>query len=111
MEDPKSEIPPSRRHNLVCYAWLATVVLTFPGIFYFQCFPAGLFRLFGMRENDVIGHSWLAMGWLLYVVLTVAACLTRRKRAYFIVYTVLCVLLALNTIGCRCFWSDLSHVH
>jgi hypothetical protein len=80
-------------------------VLTFPGILMPFYFPAGFFRVFGVPETDAIGHSFLPVGWLVYLVLTVAACLSRRKRYYFIVYTILCLLLAINVVGCRAFWS------
>lgn len=106
MEEPNPEISRDRRYNFLCLAWVATIVLTFPGILLPWLFPAGLFRLFGMRETDVIGHWWFAIGWMVYVTFTVAACLTRRKRAYFIIYTILCILLALNIVGCRAFWSE-----
>jgi hypothetical protein len=106
MEAGNWEIPRNRRYSLLAIAWAAVAVLTFPGIFFPALFPAGLFRVFGVRENDVIGHSYLAFGWLAYVVLTVAACLSRRRRTYFIIYTILCVLLAINIVGCRAFWSD-----
>ena len=85
-------------------------VLTFPGIFLPTFFPAGFFRVFGYRENDVIGRSHLVIGWLAYVALTVGACLSRRKRTYFIIYTILCVLLAINVVGCRAFWSDFRRI-
>jgi len=75
-----------------------------------QFFPAGLFRIFGVKETDTIDHSLVAIGWVVYVLLTVAACLVHRKRTYFIIYTILCILLALNIAGCRAFFSDLSHV-
>lgn len=106
MKAPQPEISRNRKYNLLAIAWGAVAVLTFPGIFFPTLFPAGLFRLFGIRENDVVGHSCLAIGWLVYVTLTVAACLSRRKRTYFVIYTALCVLLAMNVVGCRAFWSD-----
>ena len=106
MEAPEPEITRDRKYNLLALAWAAVAVLTFPGIFIPTLFPAGLFRIFGIRESDAIGRSYLAIGWLVYVALTVAACLTRRKRTYFIIYTILCVLLVVNIVGCRAFWSD-----
>lgn len=106
MEAGEPEISCNRRYNFLAIAWGAVAVLTFPGIFFPTLFPAGFFRVFGIHENDVIGHSSLAIGWLVYVALTVGACLCRRKRNYFIIYTILCVLLAINVAGCRAFWSD-----
>jgi hypothetical protein len=111
-EKPESEITRDRRLNLLCIPWVAVIVLTFPGVFMFpQLFPVGLFRMFGMKVNDTIDHAWIIVGWLVYVVLTVAACLSRRKRVYFIIYTILCILLALNIAGCRTFYLDMKQVH
>ena len=111
MEDNDSEMSRGRRLNLLCIPWALTVVATFPGIFYPFLLPAGLYRLFGIRETDSITNGWwLAMGWLVYIGLTVAAVILRRRVGYWIVYGVLCLLLALNCVGCRAFWSDLSQI-
>ena len=111
MEKPSPEISPDRRYNLLCIPWILTAVVTFPGVLHPLFFPAGLYRLFGIRETDAFEHGWwLLFGWLAYIGLTVAACFSRRKRTYFAVYAVLCVFLALNSVGCRAFWSEMSHV-
>jgi len=106
MKVPRPEISRDRRYNLLLGAWAAVVVLTFPGVLFPTLLPAGLFRILGIRENDVIGHSYLGIGWLVYAALTVGACLSRRRRTYFIIYAILCILLAINVVGCRAFWSD-----
>ncbi len=107
MEIPRNEISPERRCNLLSIPWAATAVLTLPGVLHPQFLPAGLLIFFGMPANKALDHgSWLLIGWLLYLMLTAAACLSRRKRKYFIVYSVLCVVLAVNTVGCRMYWSN-----
>ena len=110
MEPSEQEIARKRRYSLLAVAWAAVAVLTFPGILFPTLFPAGLFRVFGVRENDVIGHRYLAIGWLMYAGITMAACLSSRKRTYFIIYSILCLLLIINTVGCRVFWSDFRGV-
>jgi hypothetical protein len=111
MPKPQNEISRNRRYNLLCIPWTAAVVLTFPGVFMFpQFFPAGFFRFLGVKEADAIARSWVVLGWMIYLGLTIAACLSRRRISYFIVYSVLCVLIALNIAGCRAFLSDFRGV-
>ena len=111
MQEPNTEISRDRRYNLLCIPWVLTIVVTFPGIFYPLFFPVGLFRLLGVPETKSIDQAHLLIGgWLVYIGLTAAACLSKRKRAYFIFYGLLCALLALNSFGCRAFWSDLHNI-
>jgi tellurium resistance protein TerD len=101
MQTSSTDISQGRRYKLLCIPWVVTIAVTFPGILAGpQFLPAGLYRLLGVPD------WWLGVGWLAYLVLSVAACLSRRRLTYFIVYTVLCVLLALNCVGCRAFWSE-----
>jgi hypothetical protein len=112
MEQPSIEISRNRRYGLLCIPWALTVVVTFPGIIYPMFFPAGLYRLLGVPETYSIDRGGLILaGWAVYIWLTFVTSLCKRKRNYFIFYSVLCVLLALNSVGCRLFWSDLSHIH
>jgi hypothetical protein len=113
MQSSIPEISKDRRYKLICIPWLVTTLATFPGILFGpHLLPAGLYRLFGVRENQMLEHGWwLGLGWLVYIALSVGACLSRRERTYFIVYVVLCLLLALNCVGCRAFWSDFSRIH
>jgi hypothetical protein len=108
MQTSSTDISQGRRYKLLCIPWVVTIAVTFPGILFGpQFLPAGLYRLLGVRET--VEHEyglWLGVGWLAYLVLTVAACLSRRRLTYIVVYTVLCVLLALNCVGCRAFWSE-----
>jgi hypothetical protein len=92
-------------------AWLVVVVLTLPGILYPIFFPAGLFRIFGVPENEATDHPGRVIGWVIYFGLTVATCLSRRKVVYFVLYAILCILLSLNVVGCRAFWSDFREIH
>ncbi len=101
MQTSSTDISQGRRYKLLCIPWLVTIAVTFPGILAGpQFLPAGLYRLLGVPD------WWLGVGWLAYLALSVAACMSRRRLTYFIVYTVLCVLLALNCVGCRAFWSE-----
>jgi hypothetical protein len=101
------------RYKLLIVAGLAVAVLTFPGIIFLPAslpkLPVGLLRLFGFNENQV-NPAWSEAIWFVYIVLIVSACLTPRKRRYFIIYTILCIILALNVVGCRIFWADFSHI-
>jgi hypothetical protein len=66
-------------------------------------FPYGLLALFVPKDwdppiNEVV---ILVTAWALYVVLTVVGLLQRRRVRYFIVFGILCILLALNVVGCH----------
>ena len=112
MKKSKSEIGRDLRFSLLLIPWMTVVVLTFPGAFMFpQFFPAGFLRVFRVKETDAIDHSWVVVGWAVYFLLTAGACLSGQKRNYFIIYGILCILLALNIAGCRAFLSDLRDVH
>jgi hypothetical protein len=110
-EVPEPEISVTRRLVLLLVAWAAVIVLTLPGILFPQMFPAGILRLFGVRENEAATTPWLAIGWFVYLAFTVTALFTRRKSVYLAVYILLCALLLLNSAGCRLFWTDLKDIH
>jgi hypothetical protein len=107
------EISQRRRCGLLCIPWGLTVVLTFPGVFMFPwLLPAGLYRMFGVTETYSVERGRLILaGWGVYIWLTFVAAVCKRRLSYFVFYSVLCVLLALNCVGCRLFLSDLSHIH
>jgi hypothetical protein len=112
MAKADAEIPRNRRYGLLCIPWGLTIVATFPGIIYPRFFPAGLYRLFGVPETYSMDRGGLILaGWAVYIWLTFVASICKGKLSYFIFYSVLCVLLALNSVGCRLFWSDFSHIH
>src|SRR5688572_6196195 len=99
-EAPTAKISPARKFDLLMLAWFATLVLTFPGLLMPYLFPLGLYRIFAGKESYT-HQPWMSIGWLFYCIITVAACLSRRRRTYFILFTVLCIFLVLNIIGCR----------
>jgi hypothetical protein len=107
---------PAVKVIFLCIAWGATIILTYPGIRGDPvCFPIGLPWLLAVA----VGHHGLGrtveelsmfLGWLIYVILSAATFMTTRKAAYVTLYTILCVLLALNVAGCRLFISELKTV-
>jgi hypothetical protein len=106
--NPDDDSPGRQRLKLLFIPWFASLVITLPGVAYAHYFPAGLYRFFGVREVDV-DLSWLAIGWLVYLGLTVTAGLLRRKVVYYyVVYTILSLLLVVTSVGCRVFWSEFN---
>lgn len=76
-------------------------------------FPAGLFGLFGNEESGIV--AWMmgawALGWVLYVVLTISMLRATKRSAFFQTYIVFCILLALNVAGCHRIISAASGIH
>ena len=91
---------------LLLAAWCAAVaatVFTYPPLLKGAAFfPYGLMTvwvwLFGLKPQQA--PHFLA-GWFLYLVLSVSALVTRRRTLYFVVYALLCLLLAVNAVGCH----------
>ena len=71
-------------------------------------FPAGLFTFFLSEEGGIkllmvtgMGIVPTLIGWMIYVMLSVRMALTRRKLTFFILYSIFCILLAMNVVGCK----------
>ena len=106
-----AEISLRRRIGLVITAWIATAVLTFPGIMHPPSLPAGLLVFVGMGEANPMTQPLLIIGWIVYITLTLSALLSRRKNTYSTIFTVLCVLLLLNSAGCRLMMAGFGDIH
>jgi hypothetical protein len=123
MEDIKT-VSPKLRFWLCFAAWLvALIAMVIPdprdapfGILFAWMFPLGIFRLiFGPDEStseavsvssQAIGGAILIGSWLFYAFLTFFALSQSRKRRFFFFYAVLCVVLALNVVGCNKMAND-----
>lgn len=123
-----AEIPMRRRIKLWLLAWAVAflAVPVVPVVLYRQfflvavwfqliycwTFPGGLFGMWFAAPPPSERHFgvWaILIGWLLYLALTVFGLRQKRRQAYFITYTVLCVLLATNVVGCQsCTWRGFS---
>lgn len=93
---------------LCLQAWVMATIVTAsiaqsPAVLAFaHFFPVGLTRCI-FTSNFQKGDIQIAalMGWLFYAVLTMTLLLQRRRIWFFILYTFLCVCLALNVTGCH----------
>jgi hypothetical protein len=89
-------------------ATVATVGLS-PGLLLFAwLFPVGLlnFAPAGWDSSPPSDpsagvDSMIVLGWLLYIALTIVGLSQSRRTRYFVIFGILCVLLALNVVGCR----------
>ncbi len=79
---------------------------------FFWLFPIGLFQF--VLSDDA--YERLAMvrvspplvgGWIMYAALTVLAVSVSRRVPYWLLFSMLCLLLALNVTGCYCGMSRL----
>jgi hypothetical protein len=111
MPENTGDISRSRRFVLLFIAWLVTAIATIPFTVYPIFFPIGLGRLLGEQTIGASAKSWyMLVGWSVYIALTIGAYLSRRRLIYFILYFVLCLLLALNCVGCREIMSDIGSI-
>jgi hypothetical protein len=100
-------MPLGRRLTLLLIAWCVAVLAAaaaFPHLSrkYILLFPYGLFTAvisaLGAKGNSA---PHVAVGWLMYVVLTFTSLFSARRMLYFTLYAILCGLLLLNIIGCH----------
>jgi hypothetical protein len=97
-----------RRFWLVLAVWCLAVIAAataFPHpsrAKYVLLFPYGLITIIisalGAKSQSA---PHVIFGWLMYVALTLASVFTGNRLGYLCLYTLLCVLLLLNVIGCH----------
>lgn len=107
-------LPNSKKWGL----WYGTcglaLLLLADGFLFLPRFPLGLFTFFGVIKSSTSESATdllTGLGWIMYLVLTVLASRTKSKRAYFALYTVLCIALILNVVGCRAVLDELKDLH
>jgi hypothetical protein len=116
MEDSDTISPQSRR-QLWITTWLvagiATIIpnllVTPIALLFAWLFPLGLFRLIFSPDNRLDSNwGWFELigGWLFYGYLTVFAISQNRKNRFFVAYTILCIFLILNVVGCNKMLND-----
>ena len=90
-------------------AALATVVPSFPLLFFCWLFPMGLAAPFGASNwtSSAATNGTLIVGWGLYLVLTVYGLRQRERGRYLFAYGLLIALLILNVAGCR---YEVAHI-
>ena len=90
-------------------AWIIAALATAipdPRVLLFAfLFPTGLLEFvpenLGILEPPDSGYLWFLIVCILYIGLTITALLQSRRLWYFILYAVLCAILALNAVGCH----------
>jgi hypothetical protein len=96
------EIPFAIRLGLWCSAWIVACVLLAPDasvLPYAWLFPIGFFWRIGVRGSDV--RLFLALGWIVYAVLTWFVLVEGRRTAFLRAFFILFALLIVNAAGCR----------
>jgi hypothetical protein len=104
MDDP-SFIPVQERRRLLYYAWgiaaFATVLVEIPLLICFPMFPFGLTKMLGLREGGIADTVGGIVGWVVYLIVTITLLRTQKRQRYFMIYGILCLILALNVVGCH----------
>ena len=76
-------------------------------LFAIGMFPLGLLGLVIHPEAEIDTEILCSVGWLIYFSLTTFGLKQKRRVYYFVLYAVLCGLLALNVGGC---YFALAHI-
>jgi hypothetical protein len=87
------------------FALILTLLIVFPapvGVVFLPSFPEGLFVFLPGRQAMVVG-------WATYLILTTFLLRSRTRSRYFVLFAVLCALLAVNIPGCKHI-ADNTHV-
>jgi len=93
----------------VCGAWgmviLATLALKPAYLLTAPAFPLGLLALFPNGESKAV-IGWITgiplfIGWGIYGLLFWTISRTSKKGTFFLIYLILCAILALNIAGCK----------
>lgn len=78
-------------------------------------FPVGFYGLFAPQTSMWL--TWLVawpaiiVGWAVYLVLALAMRFTKRIWIYLFLYSIFCVLLAINLAGCRKIIETAAGIH
>jgi hypothetical protein len=98
------------RRNLLIAAWviaaLATVLVEIALLLAFPMFPLGLFIAMETRGLAVGGPlssigAACAVGWVVYLAISLAALFTKRWLLFILFYGILGALLVFNVQGCH----------
>jgi hypothetical protein len=110
MEYPET-IPQQQRRSFLSAAWIiagaATLILNLLvsplALLFAWMFPLGVFRLlFSPDDRSILAYEtpMLLGGWVFYGCVTIFALSQDRRRRFFITFGILCLVLALNVLGC-----------
>lgn len=53
------------------------------------------------NDDSAVGTNLVWLIWLAYLAASGVLLFTKRRKKYFIIYGILCVLLLLNAVGCN----------
>jgi hypothetical protein len=102
----RQPVPERLKWVLFYSAWAVVVLVMNPkNLLVAPLFPVGLLAVFPGGEQAAVMFSMLVvpglLGWILYAALSMLIARTRKIGTFFPVYLVLCVVLALNVVGCK----------
>jgi hypothetical protein len=102
----RQPVPERVKWVLFFSAWAVVVLAMNPkNLLVAPLFPVGLLAISPGGEQTAVMFSMLVvpglLGWILYAALSMLIDRTRKIGTFFPVYFVMCVILALNVIGCK----------
>jgi hypothetical protein len=77
-------------------------------------FPLGLIALFSIEmtiTSWMLGAPAIILGWIVYILLSAVMNRMKTKGAFFLIYLIFCVVLALNISGCQKAIESVKGIH
>jgi len=110
------EIRLSKKALLITASWIVGLLIACPdprAIIYVITFPIGLVtgicRLCG-NDNPPCANGILFTLWLMYATLVVVALAVPRKKWFYVVWTIMTLLLVLNGVSCHSELEGVRHL-
>lgn len=114
------QTPKRLKWTLCLAAWgvvlIATLVANPVYVLTAPLFPLGLIAVLPHGEEKAIfafmmGLPAIAIGWAIYATLGMGIASTKRNWAFIVLFTVLCMTLALNVAGCQRTLHAVEEIH
>lgn len=109
-----SDVRTRRKLIMVISAWIAGLLIACPdprAVGYIPLFPFGLWGFItALVNNQGIEYTILALGWIIYIALTITTLVMGSRKWFYIWWALLTILLLLNGAGCHAMMKGLDNL-